>query len=107
MDASIVRGLRGLGEGCAEAEECGSGVCHAEVPGLSYCTRACTTDVDCGSADRFHCRDGTCIRGAIGGIGDSCVENGDCLGSAFCATRAEISWCTTFCSDDEPCPEGF
>jgi hypothetical protein len=107
VDEEIVRGARGLGEGCAEDGDCGSGACHDEVPGLSYCTRSCVEDADCGTGDRFHCRGDICIRGAIGGIGDSCRENGDCLDATFCATRAGVSWCTTFCTDADPCPDGF
>jgi hypothetical protein len=107
VDETIVRGARGLGEGCGEDADCGSGACHDEVPGLSYCTRDCMTDTDCGSAERFHCREGICIRGAVGGIGASCLENGDCVDDTFCSSRSGVSWCTTFCSDDSPCPEGF
>ncbi len=107
VDEAIVRGLRGLGEGCAEDAECASGACLEDIPGLSYCSAACESDTDCGSATRFHCRDGMCIRGAIGGTGDSCFVNGDCRGELFCASRAGTSWCTTFCSMDNPCPEGF
>ncbi len=81
-------------------------MCHIEA-GLAYCTRSCETDADCGSPDRFHCRAGTCIRGPIGGIGDSCIVNDDCLGGTFCAARDGVTWCTNFCSEAEPCPDGF
>jgi uncharacterized protein (TIGR03382 family) len=107
VEEHIVVGARGLGEGCDDDGDCRSRACHEEVPGLSYCTRACTEDLDCGSADRFHCRDEICIRGAVGAIGDSCVFNGDCFSGTFCAARAGVRWCTTFCSEDQPCPEGF
>ncbi len=106
VDAAIVVGARGLGEPCSAMEDCASGMCNSEA-GLSYCTRACGEDADCGSADRFHCRDGMCIRGPGGGVGDSCIVNGDCRGDTFCATRDGVTWCTSFCSDADPCLEGF
>jgi MYXO-CTERM domain-containing protein len=81
-------------------------MCHVEA-GLEYCTRSCGTDSDCGNPDRFHCRDGMCIRGPLGGIGDSCVVNDDCRGDSFCAARDGVTWCTSFCSEAEPCLEGF
>jgi V8-like Glu-specific endopeptidase len=106
VDADIVVGSRGLGEPCDGAEACGSGSCLSEA-GISYCSHECATDSDCGSGDRFHCRAGTCIRGALAGIGGGCFENGDCRDDFFCATRRDVSWCTSFCSESSPCPEGF
>jgi MYXO-CTERM domain-containing protein len=106
VDADILAAARGLGEPCDTDEACGSGACLSEG-GLSYCTRECATDPDCGSGDRFHCRGGTCVRGPLGGIGDGCIENGDCRDDYFCATRRGVSWCTDFCSADAPCPEGY
>lgn len=106
VDAGILVGARGLGEPCDADDACGSGRCLSEA-GLSYCSRECVLDDDCGSGDRFHCRGGSCIRGTLGGIGDGCVENGDCRDETFCASRRDVAWCTTFCSGDNPCPEGF
>jgi len=106
VDAGIVIGARGLGEPCGGDDACASGSCLAEA-GLAYCSAECLLDSDCGTGDRFHCRGGSCIRGALGGIGEGCVENGDCRDDNFCATRHAVSWCTTFCSEGTPCPEGF
>ncbi len=106
VDEHIVVGARGLGEPCDGSDACASGECLSEA-GLSYCSHACTTDSDCGRGDRFHCRDGLCVRGALASIGGGCIENGDCMDDTFCATRTGVSWCTTFCSDENPCPEGF
>jgi hypothetical protein len=106
VPAAIVRGLRGLGEPCGGDDECGSDMCHSEE-GLAYCTRACAVDADCVDADRFHCRDGLCIRGPSEGVGGGCIVNGDCREPFFCATRGETSWCTQFCDEATPCMEGF
>lgn len=110
VDADIIIGRRGLGEPCASGADCASDACHIEA-GLAYCTRGCATDGDCATGDRFHCRVtdgvGACIRGAIGGVGDRCVANGDCLEGSLCATRGAVSWCTNFCSEAEPCADGF
>ena len=104
--AEIVRGARGLGEQCADDEQCGSGQCLQEA-GLTYCTRICESDADCGATDRFHCRDQQCVRGTRGGVGESCLHNGDCTDGTFCAFRGDgISWCTTVC-DIEECPDGM
>ncbi len=104
--AEIVRGARGLGEPCDGDDACASGTCFEEA-GLAYCTASCEMDSECGSGDLFHCRDGSCVRGSIAGIGGACVENGDCLDDTFCAGRAGVNWCTTFCSEASPCPDGF
>ena len=110
----IVNGARGLGEGCTDDSECSSGMCTTDG-GISYCTRACTTDSEC--ADTFHCRGAVCIRGMREGVGSGCLENDDCLddpangNDGVCASRGADSprWCTSFCDMADPmdCPDDF
>lgn len=108
VPAEIVRGARGLGEGCSEDAECGSGACLVDGD-ASYCTRSCDTDADCG--DEYHCRatdEGkVCVVGERGGAGSPCNVNSDCTSDLFCAARGGASWCTSFCTADSECPGGF
>lgn len=115
VPAEIVRGRRGLGEPCVEDVECGSGLCF-EDGGTRYCSRQCTDDAGC--AEGFHCRGGEtmhCIRGSRSGVGEECLENGDCLDDpadgrdGICAARGEDRWCTSWCdpADPEACPADF
>ncbi len=94
---------RDLGEPCAADEECTEGLCIDDA-GLSYCSRMCTDHEACG--ENFHCREGTCIRGPLGAVGDPCAANEDC-GDGVCVQQGERSWCSSFCSEDTACPEGF
>jgi len=104
VDASLVGGLlHGLGEPCAAPADCASGNCLTDGT-VHYCS------VECGSGcpTGFHCRAGSCARGALGGLGDVCVSSEDCNGSTTCATQGSRSWCATVgCSDAMPCPPGF
>lgn len=111
----IVVGDRGLGEGCDDDEECGSSLCVTDG-GLSYCTRECSADAECG--DGFHCREAperegmpkVCIRGDRGLTGEGCVTNGDCEDGSICATRGDVSWCTPIHSAEDcgdACPDDF
>lgn len=105
VPAEIVSGLaHGLGEPCAADGECASGSCLADGES-HYCSRACDATTSCPSG--YHCRESACVRGTLGGIGESCVNNEDCAGGTFCAMRGSTSWCTSVCSDTVPCPEGF
>lgn len=108
VPAAIVVGSRGLGEPCETAEDCASNFCFMEA-GTAYCSRECTEGLDC--ADGYHCRldgeSGVCVRGEPGGVGATCIANGDCEEDLFCATRGDESWCTTFCTDAMDCPESF
>lgn len=109
VPAAIVSGTRGLGEPCTDDAECLEACFHEE--GDTYCTRACESDDQCGGG--FHCRvvtagaPGQCVRGRREGVGTSCTTNEDCHDGGFCASRGEVSWCTDFCNDASPCPEGF
>ena len=105
VPGAIVSGLaHALGEPCAADAECSSGAC-TEDAGARYCTRACDGETPC--PGDFHCRGGSCVRGTLGGSGESCVNNEDCAGGTFCATRGATSWCTSLCSDATPCPDRF
>ncbi|MFO0711433.1 MAG: S1 family peptidase [Sandaracinus sp.] len=113
IDASLVAGSHNLGEPCTDGSMCSTGTCFEDVfpgrPSRSYCTRTCASDEDCG--DRFHCRTtdmgDLCVAGPRGGLGDPCAENTDCIDGSFCAARGEQRWCAAFCSDAEPCQDGF
>ena len=109
VPAEIVTGARGLGEACTAGTQCGSGNC-LEDGDASYCSRACTSDAECG--DSYHCRttaagDGVCAVGSRGDTGAPCNVNADCTTGLFCATRGTASWCTNFCTGEGDCPGGF
>ncbi|MEM9188414.1 MAG: S1 family peptidase [Myxococcota bacterium] len=106
VPAAIVQGDRGLGEGCTTNDDCRSDLC-LEDAGLSTCSQSCTDDSGC--PDRFFCRGDVCIQGTRGGPGATCAVNSDCNEEApICASRGtDVSWCTRFCSDMEPCPPNF
>jgi V8-like Glu-specific endopeptidase len=113
LDEALVSGGHNLGEPCDDGTECSTGMCFEDLfpgqPARSYCTHACESDEDCG--DRFHCRTTPmgelCVAGDRGGLGDPCVENTDCIDGSFCAARGATRWCAAFCSDSEPCQDGF
>jgi V8-like Glu-specific endopeptidase len=106
VPAEIVIGLRhGLGEPCTNDGECAPpGICFDDA-GSRYCTGACSDTERCPGG--YHCRGGSCVRGSLGGIGDSCVNNEDCGSGTVCAARGSERWCTSLCSDESPCPERF
>jgi V8-like Glu-specific endopeptidase len=106
VPARIVVGLpHGLGEPCDVDADCAApGVCIDDA-GARYCSRACAEDGE-RCPPGYHCRAGNCVRGTLGGIGESCVTNEDCGGGTFCAIRGSQRWCTSLCGD-VACPEGF
>ncbi len=107
VDADVLHSStgRGLGEPCARDTDCHSGSC-LEDGGLHYCSTACTgaEDTSCGTG--FHCRDMHCVHGVREGVGGNCRTNEDC-GGAICATRGEVGWCTSECTDASTCPPDF
>lgn len=109
VDSGLVSGSRNLGEPCTDDAQCSTRTCFEDPfpgrPSRSYCTRACTVDMDCGT--RFHCRDAVCVAGGRSAVGDPCASSGDCLDGAFCAAQGERRWCTRLCSTREPCQGGF
>ena len=113
IDEALVSGSHNLGEPCTDGTSCSTGMCFEDLfpgrPAREYCTRGCESDEDCG--DRFHCRTTSmgelCVAGDRGGLGDPCVENTDCIDGSFCAARGEQRWCADFCSDSDPCQDGF
>lgn len=108
VPAEIVVGSRGIGEPCEGADDCASGFCFEEA-GAAYCSRECADPSDCPSS--YHCRSegesGVCVRGDAGGVGSTCIANGDCDEDLFCATRGDESWCSAFCEDAMDCPDSF
>jgi MYXO-CTERM domain-containing protein len=64
-------GPRSFGAPCESDAQCIDGMCPE-----GFCTRACGAAMSCGSG--FHCREGLCRRGELGGPGDPCVTAEDC-----------------------------
>ena len=95
---------RGVGEQCSADADCRSGDCNNSDP-MPFCSRACTTDEDCGTA--LHCSAGACVRGHREGMGSRCETNDDCSPDTGCAHRADQSWCTILCDGADDCPIGF
>ena len=106
VDASLIASGHQLGEPCLDASQCSSNNCLTDAypsrPARQFCTRECAEDSECG--DRFHCRDGLCIAGPRGRLGDTCVSTADCLEGAFCAAQGARRWCTQTCGT---CESGF
>jgi len=96
----LVSSPRGLGERCETSADCSSEMCH-DAGGLSYCTRACGRDDECGEG--FHCRDELCAPGRRSLTGEPCVTEGDCILGDSCPD----GYCTHLCSTDGSCPDGF
>lgn len=107
VPAEIVIGLgRTLGEPCRSSAEClGHAECYDEE-GSSYCTRACGAGEE--SCPRgFHCRERRCVRGTLGGVGESCVSDEDCTPGTMCALEGARSFCTSLCGEGRNCPDRF
>ncbi len=104
LPPEMVSGARALGEPCADAADCGSGVCFEDGP-FRYCSRACEDDAGCAAG--FHCRSGSCARGARSATGERCVSDEDCVDGDRCAEDGSLRWCTHACTTGTSCPEGF
>lgn len=104
VDEAAVVNMHGLGEPCTTDANCRSQDCLTDT-GLTYCTRNCGTDDECG--DGFHCRGSLCIRGDRSGLGGGCGKNGDCQSETVCAAQGADAWCTAECRTAENCPAGF
>lgn len=104
VDPALLPLARGLGEPCAAASDCASGLCETGDP-PPYCTRACASDGDCGAA--FHCVGAACVRGPRAALGDPCLGNEDCTAPAFCAERSGVRWCTRLCASESDCGPGL
>jgi len=96
VDAGLVAAARGLGEPCAEAVECVSGMCAGGA-----CTRGCG-DAECPSG--FRCLDEVCVRGDAGLPGDPCARPDDCVPGHECTGGACTLPCTALgCADGFAC----
>lgn len=106
VDAEVFTDKHGIGEPCEQNSGCWSDLCLSDL-GDKYCSRACESDGSC--VDGFHCRDGSCVRGAREGVGSVCVNNQDCTTDTVCARRGDLQWCTSVCdvAVEDSCPSNF
>ena len=94
---------RPFGAPCESAQDCASEDCApGEGASLPFCTRTCSGSGQC--PGEFHCREGKCARGDLGGLGDPCVVDDDCS-SHDCVTVDGAGVCTVECEDG--CLSGF
>lgn len=91
---------RPFGAPCEEDSDCASGDC-AEGEGASedFCTTTCGV-----CPGGFHCREGRCVNGDLGGPGDGCLVNDDCA-AADCIDIDGDRVCAPECG--EGCVDGF
>lgn len=88
---------------CTTASECTSGLCVPDRGGTHFCSRTCTSDLQC--AHEHVCAAGTCVpddTGAACSVGspETCAL-GLCLGSAA------GGHCTHGCTSAAECPAGY
>lgn len=91
---------------CQADGECNDDCGRGSLPFDEDCSR-CTKDTDCDTAE-ICAEDGLCVPAPFtpGGEGSECSGNGDCA-SGLCATDDQGGACTSLCSSDEQCLEGF
>jgi len=101
VPAEDASGPRGLGEPCADDDDCRSGVCTPE----DVCGERCDDGDSC--PEGTHCRDGLCRPGDLGGLGDVCVGNVDCESGLCAGTEEGIHVCSERCGRGDSCPSGW
>jgi len=86
-------------------ETCGTGGKAADPD----CAPACVTDTDCGDDSVCNAKEGVCEPAPFtpGGIGAQCGNGMPECASGLCATGSEGSFCTSICTTDAECPDGF
>ena len=91
---------RPFGAPCEDDSDCASGDC-ADGEGASedFCTTTCGI-----CPGGFHCREGRCVNGDLGGPGDGCVVDDDCA-AADCVDIDGDRVCAPECG--EGCVDGF
>lgn len=115
--ACVLKGARSLGERCAGADECGSGICCENV--CSECCAgddaACAADQSCalrswqslGSDFQFIQLPHQCSPGGQKGkAGAACLADGDCV-SGSCTGSGALKVCLLdgrTCKEDDDCP---
>ena len=88
---------------CTSAAGCASGLCAEDLGGTRFCTRSCSSDLQC--AHEHICFGGTCLADDTGapcsvGAPESCAT-GMCLGSGAGGA------CTRSCASAGDCPAGY
>jgi len=88
---------------CTTNADCASALCLPDGGGTRYCSRSCSTDLQC--AHEHLCAGSVCVRDTTGapcsvGVPESC-PSGLCLGSGAGGA------CTRYCSSAAECPAGF
>jgi len=83
-------------------DECGTGA----LPADDDCT-ICTKDTDCEDSE-ICANDGRCVAAPFtpGGDGFECAANEEC-GSNLCANVEDGGTCTSICTTDDQCSDGF
>jgi V8-like Glu-specific endopeptidase len=97
--------LGGPGTACSLASECDSNLCVFEDeknPSTYYCSAWCTTDTECPA--KWYCANGACYQ--HGGFGDTCAAPTDCRSNLCVSDDGKAWYCTTACSEQQPCPTG-
>lgn len=109
---------------------CGDGLCLPGTPGAGAVGAACEDNTECAG---LFCADGICTEPCLPGVGDMCPAtevcrmgalpgcgscqpaselgedcdvNEDCT-SRRCAEEGDRTFCTDFCDEMTPCPDGF
>lgn len=103
-----------IGQRCFEDAQCREGTCWSppDEPRASYCSRECSSDVECAGLACAVARDGTsrCQHPLPSPYapGASCEGDEDCVGAPCLKVPDQPQVCAPTCSAAAPsCPEGF
>lgn len=104
-------GVAGLGETCAAANQCRSGLCAGTCTTPCAVTRSwgqqCPVGWGCIPVDNGEGGNSlVCARSGTGVVGDACSDNEDCLWGLCVTTEGGDTLCSRFCNDGF-CPSGF
>ncbi len=95
---------------CEADEDCNAARCiEHEASGGKVCASNCICDTDCPAY--LGCESGSCLPPVAGDrvMGESCRDLLECQADLSCVVNAigEEGYCTSSCSDDDPCPDGW
>lgn len=106
-----------FGDPCDNESQCESELCVSDGMNV-YCSEYCTRDGECPTGAACYALEnggGACIieeslptepaPEPTQGFNESCDENEDCV-SELCVNDGTRTFCSEYCSDSEPCPDG-
>ncbi|MBU1239249.1 S1 family peptidase [Myxococcota bacterium] len=109
------RGAKGYFESCNQDTDCESLFCSQAGDGVSRCLYPCLPGSDHCLMDEMCVTSsqgcGACVPSSYGpaagrNLGELCTSGDQCV-SGYCFDAGEVGYCSTACSQQAPCTDGF